>query len=362
MTTGVRAAVFEAVDAPLSVELVRPTAPGPRDVVVEVGATGVCHSDLAVLTGRRPWSVPAVLGHESAGRVVEVGAEVTQVRVGDRVVTSFIPACGRCFWCRHEQSNLCETAATVAQTERAELRDGRRTTAFLGIGGFAEQTTVDEASVVAVSTDLPDEQLALLGCAVTTGVCAVFETARVRPGDTVAVVGCGGVGQSVVQGAAIAGAARIVAVDPVGLKRQVALGLGATDVVDPTTEDVADVLLGLTRGVGVDHVFEATGDVGVTREAFGYARRGGALIMLGMPAFDAELALPANPFFAQGKRVVASKYGDAQVRRDFPRMIALAEAGRLDLAAMVSRRVGLDEIDDAFRAMRDGEVIRSVLV
>ena len=362
MTGGVRAAVFETVDAPLRIEHLAPIAPGPRDVVVDVGATGVCHSDLAVISGRRPWPGPAVLGHETAGRVVEVGPEVTQVRVGDRVITSFIPACGRCFWCRHEQSNLCETAATVAQTPRGELGDGRRTTSFLGIGGFAEQTTVDEASVVAVDTDLPDEQLALLGCAVTTGVCAVFETARVRPGETVAVVGCGGVGQSVVQGAVIAGASRVVAVDPVAFKREVALGLGATDAVDPTSEDVAEVLAALTGGVGVDHVFEATGNVAVTREAFGYARRGGALIMLGMPAFDAELTLPANPLFAQGKRVLASKYGDAQVRRDFQRMIALAEAGRLDLAAMVSRRVGLDEIDDAFRAMRDGEVIRSVLV
>jgi S-(hydroxymethyl)glutathione dehydrogenase/alcohol dehydrogenase len=302
-----------------------------------------------------------VLGHEAAGRVVEVGSQVSQVAVGDRVVTSFIPACGRCFWCHHGQSNLCSRAFDVADTPR--VRVGETTAAaFLGIGSFAEVMTVDEASTVPVRTDLPDEQLALLGCGVTTGVCAVLETARVRAGEAVAVVGCGGVGQAVIQGAAIAGAARIIAIDPVAFKRDAALANGATDVIDPSARTAQPAIAELTDGRGADYVFEATGSTKVARDAFELVRRGGALVILGMPRFDAELTLPANPLFATGRRVLASKFGDAQVRRDFQRLIDLTETGRLDLKNMVSRRVSLPEINEAVRAMREGKVIRSVIV
>jgi S-(hydroxymethyl)glutathione dehydrogenase / alcohol dehydrogenase len=358
----VRAAVFVGVDRDLEVSEVEPLPPAATDVVVAVGATGVCHSDLAVLTGARPLPVPALLGHEAAGRVVAVGPEVRLVRAGDRVVTSFIPSCGRCLWCLRGQSNLCALGAEVVRVPRARLADGRTATAFLGLGTFAEQVTVHEASVVAVRSELPDEQLALLGCGVTTGICAVLRTARVEPGDTVAVLGCGGVGQAVVQGAALAGAAQVVAVDPVAWKREMALSLGATEAVDPATTDLREAVLAGTGGHGVDHAFEATGVPAVTRQALTLTRRGGSVIMLGMPAFDAVLEVPALPFFADGKRILAAKYGDAQVRRDIPRLIDLAGAGRIDLAAMVTRRVGLDDVNQALRAMTGGEVIRSVIV
>jgi S-(hydroxymethyl)glutathione dehydrogenase/alcohol dehydrogenase len=357
-----RGAVFVGVDRDLEVIDVEAARPGPSDVVVAVGATGVCHSDLSVVTGARPFPAPALLGHEAAGTVVEVGTDVRLVRVGDRVVTSFIPSCGACFWCLRGQSNLCQLAGDVATVPRATLPDGRAATAFLGLGTFAEQVTVHEASLVPVRSDLPDEQLALLGCGVTTGICAVLRTARVEPGDTVAVLGCGGVGQAVVQGAKLAGAARIIAVDPVAWKRDVALALGATDALDPSTVDVREAVLASTGGRGVDHAFEAAGLPAVTQQALALARRGGAVIMLGMPAFDAVLQLPALPLFAEGKRVVAGKYGDAQVRRDVQRLIDLAEAGRIDLAAMVTRRVGLADVNEALRAMTAGEVIRSVIV
>ncbi|WP_213455595.1 Zn-dependent alcohol dehydrogenase [Rhizomonospora bruguierae] len=357
-----RGAVFVGVDRDLELTDVEPVGPGPSDVVVAIGASGVCHSDLSVVTGARPFPAPALLGHEAAGTVVEVGADVRLVRVGDRVVTGFIPSCGRCFWCLRGESNLCQLAADVATVPRATLPDGRTATAFLGLGTFAERITVHEASLVPVRSDLPDDQLALLGCGVTTGICAVLRTARVEPGDTVAVLGCGGVGQAVVQGAKLAGAARIVAVDPVGWKRDIALSLGATDAVDPTTTDVREAVLAGTGGRGVDHAFEATGLPAVTRQALTVARRGGAVIMLGMPAFDAVLEIPALPLFAEGKRVVAGKYGDAQVRRDVQRLIELAEAGRIDLASMVTRRVGLADVNEALRAMTGGEVIRSVIV
>jgi S-(hydroxymethyl)glutathione dehydrogenase/alcohol dehydrogenase len=355
-----KAALFTGVGEPLSVETVDLLPLGPTDVRVQVGASGVCHSDLAVIDGDRPLSAPAVLGHEAAGRVVEVGSQVSQVAVGDRVVTSFIPACGRCFWCQHGQSNLCSRAFDVADTPR--VRAGETTiAAFLGVGSFAEVMTLDEASTVAVRTDLPDEQLALLGCGVTTGVCSVLETAQVRAGQSVAVVGCGGVGQAVIQGAAIAGAARIIALDPVAFKRDAALANGATDVIDPSAGITQAAIAELTDGRGADYVFEATGSTKVAQDAFELVRRGGTLVILGMPRFDAKLTLPANPLFATGRRVLASKFGDAQVRRDFQRLIDLTETGRLDLKNMVSRRVTLPEINDAVQAMREGKVIRSVI-
>lgn len=356
-----RAALFTGVHEPLSVEQVSPAEPGPFDVVVAVGASGVCRSDLSVVDGGRPFAAPAILGHEAAGIVEDVGRQVSAVRPGDRVITSFIPSCGRCFWCRHEQSHLCAKGAEVATVPRAVRGDGTRATAFLGVGAFAEQMTVDEASVVPVRTGLPDEQLALIGCGVTTGVCAVLNTARVQAGESVAVAGCGGVGQAVIQGAVLAGAVRIIAIDPVPLKREVALSLGATDVIDPAAADPLDQVRALTGGRGADYAFEAAGSPEVTRQAFGLTRRGGTTVVLGMPRFDAELSLPAMGLFADGKRVLAGKYGDAQVRRAFQMLVDLAEAGRLNLAALVSRRIALDEVNDALRAMQDGEVIRSVI-
>lgn len=357
-----RCALFVGVGEKVTVEDVQPAERGPSDVVVQIGASGVCHSDLSVVDGGRPLAAPAILGHEAAGRVVAIGSDVSLVQVGDRVITTFIPACGRCFWCMRGQSNLCALAADVAATPRAVLGDGRTATAFLGLGTFGDETTVHEASVVPVQSHLPDEQLALLGCGVTTGIYSVFETAGVQPGDTVAVVGCGGVGQAVVQGASLVGAVRIIAIDPVAMKRDKALALGATDSVDPAVGDVGAAVRELTGGRGVDYVFEATGLADVVGQAVTLVRRGGAVVMLGMPRHDSEIRVPALKFFAEGKRILVSKYGDAQVRRALPTLVALAEAGRIDLGALVTRRIGLHEVDDALRAMVAGEVIRSVVV
>src|SRR5438477_9798613 len=229
-----RAAIFVGQDQPLVVEEVTPMAPGPRDAVVRVGASGVCHSDLSIIHGYVPIPPPTILGHEGAGVVEAVGDEVTKVKVGDRVVASFVYACGTCFWCVNHQTNLCENSLGAGFTPRATRSDGTPATAFTGLGTFADVMTVQEGSLVKVETDVPDEQLALIGCGVTTGVGAALNTAQVKPGSSVAVIGCGGVGQSVLQGARIAGAARIFAVDPVELKRKTAEQLGATDLLDPT--------------------------------------------------------------------------------------------------------------------------------
>ena len=357
-----RAAIFVGQGRPLSLEDVTPAAPGPGDVVVEIGASGVCHSDLSVVNGYLSLPPPMVLGHEGAGRVVEVGREVTKVKKGDRVIASFVPACGTCWHCEHENSNLCSFESRTMTTRRGSRPDGSPYTAFTGLGTFAEAMTASEHSVVRIDSDLPDEQLALIGCGVTTGVGAALNTARVVPGSTVAVVGCGGVGQAVIQGARIAGASLIIAVDTVALKRDQARRFGATDLVDPKAGDAVRQVKDLTGGRGADYAFEVVGLPETILQAYAMARKGGAVVVVGMSRVDAQVTFPAFQLFYDEKRILGSKYGSAQVRRDFQRFVGLIETGRLDIGAMVSRRIRIDDVNDAFRAMEAGEVIRSVVV
>jgi len=357
-----RAAVFQGVEQPLSIENVTPSEPGPRDVVVKIGASGVCHSDLSIVHGFVPLPPGVVLGHEGTGRVVEVGSEVTKVKKGDHVVASFVPACGTCWYCLHDQSNHCEFEQQTMMAPRGTRTDGSMYMCFTGLGTFAEAITASEHSLVKIETDVPDEQLALIGCGVTTGVGAALNTAKVTPGATVAVIGCGGVGQAVIQGARIAGASRIIAVDLVDLKRNTAKKFGATDTVDPKQGDPVMQVKELTGGRGVDFSFEVIGIPEAMVQAYNMARNGGTVCIVGMSRMDAQVTLPAFQLFYEEKKIVGSKYGSAQVRRDFQRFVDLIETGRLDIGAMVSRKIKLDQVNDAFRAMEAGEVIRSVIV
>jgi S-(hydroxymethyl)glutathione dehydrogenase / alcohol dehydrogenase len=357
-----RAAVLTQINEPMPVEEVTPVDPGPSDVLVRVTASGVCHSDLSVHHGYIGDMTPIVLGHEGTGIIEAVGSDVTGVKAGDRVIATFIPACGHCWWCLRDQTNLCERSMEVSAVPRFKRSDGSVMPAMTGLGTFAEAMTVADASVVKVETDLPDEQLALIGCGVTTGVGAALNTARIVPGSSVAVIGCGGVGQSVVQGARIAGAGRIIAVDPVELKRKTSEQLGATDLVDPGAGDPVEQVKALTGGRGVDYAFEVIGLPETVQQAFLSARRGGTVVVVGMPRIESQVTLPGFPLFYEEKKILGCLYGSAQVRRDFARLIGLVETGRLDIGAMVSRRIKLDEVNDAFRAMEAGEVIRSVIV
>jgi S-(hydroxymethyl)glutathione dehydrogenase/alcohol dehydrogenase len=357
-----RAAIFVGTEQPLSIEDVEPTPPGPQDVVVTVGASGVCHSDLSIVHGYVPLPPPTILGHEGTGIIEEVGAEVTGLKKGDRVIAAFTPACGNCFWCLQDQSNLCEHSFAFGMLPKATRADGSTCTSFTGLGTFSDVMTVNQASVVKIQSDLPDEQLALIGCGVTTGVGAALNTAQVTPGSTVAVVGCGGVGQSVIQGARIAGASRIIAVDPVELKRKTAEQQGATDLVDPGAGDPVAQVQALTSGRGVDYAFEVIGLPETVVQAYSMARRGGTAIVVGMPRMDSQVTLPGFQLFYDEKKLLGCVYGSAQVKRDFQRLIGLIETGRLDVGSMVSARIGLDDVNDAFRAMEAGEVIRSVIV
>jgi len=356
-----RAAVYVGDATSLAIEKLTPNPPGPRDVVVEIGASGVCHSDLSIMRGYVPLPPGLVLGHEGAGRVVEVGPEVSRVKKGDRVVASFVPACGACWHCLHEESELCELENEVAMQMRGSRPDGSPYFCMTGLGTFSDVMTVNESSVVKVDTDLPDQQLALIGCGVTTGVGAALNTAKVRPGSSVAVLGCGGVGQSVIQGARIAGAGRIIAIDPQELKRKTATKLGATDVVDPSKGDPVEQVKALTGGRGADYAFEVIGLPETILTTYNLARRGGEVIIVGMARFDAQFTLPAFGIFYEQKTVKGCKYGSAQVRRDFPRFVELIETRRLDIGSMVSKTIKLEGVNDAFRAMEAGEVIRSVI-
>jgi S-(hydroxymethyl)glutathione dehydrogenase / alcohol dehydrogenase len=356
-----RAAVFTETGGPLSIENIDPAPPGPRDVVVQLGASGVCHSDLSLKNGYVGIMPGTVLGHEGAGTIVEVGKDVVGLAKGDKVVASFIPACGVCYFCLHDQSHLCDTEFEVMVRNRGKRADGSDYTTMTGLGTFSEAMTCDQSSIVKVNTSITDDQLALIGCGVTTGVGAALNTAQVHPGATVAVIGCGGVGQAVIQGARIAGASRIIAVDPVEMKRKEAGRSGATDFVDPNEGDAVAQVQQLTSGRGVDYSFEVIGLPETTLQAFNMIRKGGTAVMVGMTRAEATVTLSTFDLFFNEKTLKGCKYGSGQVRRDFQRFADLIETGRLDTAAMVSRTVGLDDVNEAFRAMEAGEVIRSVI-
>jgi S-(hydroxymethyl)glutathione dehydrogenase/alcohol dehydrogenase len=245
---------------------------------------------------------------------------------------------------------------------RFELADGRKAGAVCGCGTFAEAMVVHEASLVPVETDLADEELALLGCGVTTGVGAALNTAQVAPGSSVAVIGCGGVGQSVIQGARIAGAAIIIAIDPVAGRREASVKAGATDALDPADGDPVEQVRALTDGRGADYTFEVVGRTELMVQAFDMARAEGTVTLVGMPPIDATLSLPALRAIFSGKRLAGSVVGGSQILRDFPRFIRLAESGRLDLGSMVSQRISLEEINDGIDLLTRAEGVRTVVV
>jgi S-(hydroxymethyl)glutathione dehydrogenase / alcohol dehydrogenase len=358
----VRVAVAYEVGQPLVLEDLPVPGIGPRDALVRVTASGICHTDLNVINGRSALPLPIVPGHEGCGVVEEVGVEVRRVRVGDRVLASVTPACGTCWWCVNGMSNHCELNPAVKAAQRFELSGGRRAAAVCGCGTFAEAMVVHEASLVPVQTSLADEELALLGCGVTTGLGAALNTAAVAPGSSVAVIGCGGVGQSVIQGSRIAGAAVIIAIDPVPGRREASLRVGATHAVDPAGGDPVEQVRALTAGRGADYSFEVVGSPELMVQAFDMARVAGTVTLVGMPPVGATLTLPAIAAVFSGKRLAGSVVGGAQILRDFPRFVRLAEAGRLDLGSMISHRIKLDEINDGIDLLTRAEGVRTVVL
>jgi S-(hydroxymethyl)glutathione dehydrogenase/alcohol dehydrogenase len=362
-----RAAVLREIDGPLSVEDVELAEPGPGEVTVRLVASGVCHSDWNVITGATPNPLPAVLGHEGAGVVEELGAGVRTVAEGDHVILSWLPSCGECFYCLQGRAVLCDVATadmfagTLPGGTLALSQNGDPLYHYSYLSAFAERCVVPEGCCVPIRRDAPFEVAALVGCAVMTGFGAAVLRARVAPGSTAVVFGAGGVGLSAVLGCRLAGARSIVAVDPVAFKRETALGLGATHAVDPAGENVADLLRELTEGRGADYAFDTAGAPGVVAQAYEAVRRGGTVVAVGIPPVGATADLPAPSLPREEKVVTGSFYGSCRPAVDMPLVIELYMEGRLDLGALVSRTFALEEINEAFAAMNSGEVARGVI-
>jgi S-(hydroxymethyl)glutathione dehydrogenase/alcohol dehydrogenase len=357
-----KAAVMRAWKAPLTIEDVDIDEPGPREVLVRTVATGVCHSDLHVLEGSLPVPPPTVLGHEPAGIVEAVGSEVTHVKPGDHVIGCLSAFCGQCAYCLAGQPNLCGGEATARPPGgRSRLsQGGQPIRQFAHLSAFAEHMLVHENALVKIRPEMPLDRAALIGCGVTTGLGAALRTAQVRPGETAVVIGCGGVGLAAVQGCRIAGATRIVAVDTMPWKLELAQQLGATDGVDASTGDPTPQVLGLLGG-GADYAFECIGLAATSAQALAMVRKGGTCVLVGVVPFGTQIALPGLDIVLQGKTVVGSMMGSNRFRIDMPRYVDFYLDGRLRLDEMISARLKLDEIQVAFDRMKAGEVARSVI-
>ena len=357
-----RAAVLRQCPGWLEVADVEVDRPGPREVLVRTAAAGLCHSDLHFLEGKYPAPVPVVMGHESAGVVEAVGEEVTYVKAGDSVITCLSVFCGACEYCLTGRPYLCQSPEVrrgPGQRPRLVER-GEQVNQFASLGSFAEAMLLHEHAVVKVTSDMPLDRAALIGCGVTTGLGAVFNTARVPAGASVAVIGCGGIGLACVQGAYLAGAARIIAVDLVPSKLELARRLGATDTVNGSEGDVVAQVQELTGG-GVEYSFEAIGLAAAAEQAFNMLRRGGMATVIGMIPPGHLVQLPGTAFL-QSKRIQGSTMGSNRFRVDMPRYVDLYLQGRLKLDEMVSARIKLDEINDGFKALQRADTARSVVV
>lgn len=358
------AAILHSSPGVLSIEEVRVDDPGPREVLVGIKAAGLCHSDLHHLVRETGIPTPTVLGHEVAGVVEAIGAAVTYVTPGDHVVGFPSPYCGKCEWCLSGRPTLCPQPTTQrgpGEAPRLRLADGQPCSQHGGLGAFAERMLVHEDTLVRIGKTVPLESAALVGCGVATGVGAVIRTAKVPVGATVAVVGCGGIGLSCVQGANIAGASRIIGIDVSDGKLELARSLGATDVINSAGGDALMQLEALLPGDGgVDYSFEAVGIKETFELAFALLRPGGTATMVGVGAGTFEI--PARPLQLGERKVQGSLMGSLRFRQDIPMLLALYESGRLRLDEMVSNRVSLDEINSGYAAITRGNVARSVIV
>ncbi|HKI14010.1 MAG TPA: zinc-dependent alcohol dehydrogenase family protein [Roseiarcus sp.] len=356
-----------AASKPLEIAELDLSSPGRGEVLVGIKAAGLCHSDLSVIDGSRPRPTPMALGHEAAGIVEAVGEGVTDLEAGDHVVLVFVPSCGRCGPCAAGRPALCEPGAKA--NGAGTLLSGERRLAFhaepvnhhLGVSAFAEHAVVARESCVKIDPNLPLELAALFGCAVLTGVGAVVNTAKVEPGQSVAVVGLGGVGLSAVLGARLAGARQIVAVDLSDDKLAFAVKLGATDAVNAAAPDAADQIRRISGG-GVDVAFDMAGAVAALELAYAATARGGTTVTAGLPRPDSRLSLAPVTMVAEERTLKGSYIGSAIPLRDVPRYVALFRAGRLPVDKLLTHRLKLDDINEGFDRLREGIGVRQVVV
>jgi NDMA-dependent alcohol dehydrogenase len=359
-----QAAVLYEAHQPLVIEELTLLPPQAGEVRVRFAASGVCHSDLHYLKGDRTCPMPVVLGHEGAGVIEEIGPGVTYVQPGDHVILSLVPACGRCEDCVAGRPNLCEVRYTLngnLPNGSTRLRKGdQEVKHFACVSSFAEYAVVPEGSLVKIGSDMPMDKAALIGRCVTTGVGAALWTAKVEPGTSVVVIGCGGVGLNVVQGAALAGAERIIAVDTFASKLEYAEAFGATHTVNASETDAVEAVRELTKGRGADYAFEAIGLTQTAVQTLQCTRRGGKAVIVGVIRQGEQLTIDPD-FLHQDRQLLGCTYGSANMRAGMPQLVQLYQANKLKLDELVSRTFSLDEINTAFDIMESGEVARSVI-
>lgn len=360
-----RAAVLNSIPGRLDIEDIVLDEPGPREVLIETRAAGLCHSDLHFMEGLYSHPCPTVLGHESAGVVVAVGPQVSYVAPGDHVITCLSAFCGHCRQCTSGNPVRCLNKATELvrgddQQPRIARPDGETLHQFLHLSSFAERMLVHEHTVVKIGRDIPFDKAALIGCGVTTGLGAVFRTARVEPGSTVVIVGCGGIGLSAIQGARIAGANRIIAVDRFPSKLELAQTVGATHTVDASTDDPVAFVMYLTDELGADYAFEAVGTKATAEQCFRMLGKGGKAVVIGLIPEGTKVEIDGAALIDE-KTLTGSNMGSNQFRTDMPRFIQMYLDGRLLLDEMVSQTISLDDINRGFDDMKSGGVARSVI-
>lgn len=360
MSQTVKGVISRSKGAPTELVDVVVPHPGPNDVVVDIQACGVCHTDLAYKEGGINDEYPFLLGHEAAGVVEAIGSDVTHVEVGDFVVLNWRAVCGECRACKRGKPWYCFDTHNASKS--MTLTDGTELTAALGIGAFIEKTLVHEGQCTKVNPETDPAVAGLLGCGVMAGLGAAMNTGNVGRGDSVAVIGCGGVGDAAIAGARLAGATKIIAIDRDPAKLQWATELGATHTINGAeVDDVVTAVQDLTQGFGVDVVVDAVGRPETWKEAF-YARDlAGTVVLVGVPTPEMKLEMPLVDFFSRGGSLKSSWYGDCLPERDFPMLIDLYEQGRLPLDKFVTERVGLGDVEAAFEAMKGGKVLRSVV-
>jgi S-(hydroxymethyl)glutathione dehydrogenase/alcohol dehydrogenase len=356
-----KAAIFHGAHQPLTVEDVDIDEPMQHEVVVRVMASGVCHSDLHYVDGFYEFPAPAILGHEAAGIVEQVGPDVDEFKPGDHVIACLSVFCGHCDYCLTGRTHLCAARPVRAKDAPAKLRwQGQPVAQFANLSAYAEKMLVHTNAIVKVRDDMPFDRAALIGCGVTTGVGAALNTARVDPGSMVAVFGCGGVGLSAIQGARIAGARMIIAVDVHDHKLETAYELGATHTINAAAKDPVKAIVSLTNG-GVDYAFEAIGLKKAAEQCFESLRPGGTATVIGMIPVGQKVELDGSAFLRE-RKIQGSSMGSNRFKVDMPKYVDFYMQGRLKLDEMITRRLQLEEVNEAFRAMKAGEVARSVLM
>ena len=363
MGNTLKAAVLVEAGKPLVIEQINISKPGPHEVLIRTAACGLCHSDLHFIEGTYPHPLPAIPGHEAAGIVEAVGSEVRTVKVGDAVITCLSAFCGHCEYCVTGRMSLClgaETRRKPGEAPRLTRPDGSPVAQMLNLSAYAEMMLIHEHACVAINPEMPLPQASVIGCAVTTGAGTIFNACKVTPGETVAVIGCGGVGLATINAAKIAGAGRIIAADPIPEKRALAMKLGATDSVDAMADDAAAQILELSKG-GVDHAIEAVGRPASGELAVKSLKRGGTATILGMMPLQHSVGLSAMDLLS-GKKLQGAIMGGNRFPVDIPRLVDFYMRGLLDLDSIISETIPLEQINEGFDKMKRGDAARSVIV